>query len=110
MAVSVTYKEHGKSFLDWTARNKRMILGTLTLSTYSTSGMTCSIGGFYNLDAIFFQPMGSSLGYTCQYTHSTSVLRVFGQPTTTAAGATECATDTEAACFTAVTFLAIGRD
>jgi hypothetical protein len=109
MAVSVTYKDSNRALQDWSARGKRMVLGTLTLSTYSTSGMTCSIGGFSNLDAIFFQPTGD--GLYVSYVHSTSVLRVFNYLATTTAGATfEVPSDTEAALFGAVTFLAIGRD
>lgn len=108
MAVSVSYTlSEGKSIGDWLARGKKVVLGTLTLSTYSTSGMTCSISGFTNLDAIFFQPITN---YWVQYTHSTSVMKVYGAPSTTAGGNFEVASDTEAACFGAVLFLAIGRD
>lgn len=110
MAVSVSYSlSEGQSIGDWLARGKKVVLGTLTLSTYSSSGMTCSISGFNNLDAVFFEPMAS--GKYVQYTHSTSVMKVFnGFATTTAAATFEVPSDTEAACFTAVMFLAVGRD
>ena len=110
MAVSVSYSlSEGKRIDDWLARGKKVVLGTLTLSTYSTSGITCSISGFENLDAVFFTPM--PCGKYVQYTHSTSVMKVFnGFATTTAAATFEVPSDTEAASFSAVQFLAIGRD
>lgn len=108
MAVSVTYAEYGQSFADWLARGKRIVLGTLTLSTYSTSGMTCSIGGFVNFEAVFFM---NTNGRTYWYDHTNSILRAGGGWTMSTSTTTfECASDTEAACFTAPIFLAVGRD
>jgi len=107
MAVTVTYLEYEKSFAEWLARGKRVILGTLTLSTYSSSGMTCSITGLNNFEAVF---IGNTDSRYYNYDHTNSVLRAFGFPTTTAGGTHEAPSDTEAACFTAPIFFAIGRD
>jgi hypothetical protein len=105
MAVSVTYLELEKSIMHWLARGKRIALGTLTVSTYTGAGIGCSITALNNLEAVF---ISNTDGRFYVYNHSTSKLNIYGMSTSTLTF--EVASDTEAACFTAPMFLAVGRD
>ena len=105
MAVTICKHPESDSVQEMMARGKRVILGSLTLSTYVNAGITMSITGMTNVDAVFIAPTD---GRYYEYTHATSLLRIFGVSTST--NTFEIASDTEAACFTAPMFWAVGRD
>ena len=105
MAVTVNRQPEASSIAEMLARGKRFMLGSLTLSTYVNAGITMSLTGINNLEAVFIGPTN---GRYYHYVHSTSLLTIYGVGTST--GTFEIASDTEAACFTAPFFLAIGTD
>jgi hypothetical protein len=105
MAVTICKHPESDSLQEMMARGKRIMLGSLTLSTYVNAGISMSLTGITNLEAVFIT---NTNGRYYQYVHSTSLLTIYGIGTSTNVG--EIASDTEAACFTAPLYFAIGRD
>lgn len=117
MAITITYDktQGGKSFTAASARGKKIVAGTIDLSSsYAALGLDATLPGFATVDLVI---LDQASGYSFAYDYTNSKIRirqaVQSSATATIVGGfnemTEIASDVIVSGFTALRFVAYGN-